>query len=115
MHASTTLTDAADLLSLSGRSALPVLDEAGDYADVVAQAVAKALAEQPEGAPAVVGQLAEPPAPVTADQPLSQALHSLLGSVNRRTRAGVGTRQPGRVTQPPERAARGTHCHLTTF
>lgn len=80
MHAFTTLTNAADLLSLSGHSALPVLDEAGDYAGVVAQAVAKALAEQPEGAPAVVGQLAEPPAPVTADQPLAQALHSLLSA-----------------------------------
>lgn len=78
LPASTMLADAADPLSLSGHGALPVLDDAGDYVGIVtAQAVAEALAEQPEGAPAVVGQLAEPPAHVTADQPLAQALHVL--------------------------------------
>ncbi|MEU0337510.1 chloride channel protein [Streptomyces bobili] len=78
---STPLSDAADLLSLSGHGALPVVDEAGAYAGVVtAQAVAEALAEQPEGAPTRVGQLAEPPTTVTADQPLAQALHALLAA-----------------------------------
>ncbi|MFJ3336027.1 chloride channel protein [Streptomyces sp. NPDC086766] len=81
LPAATGLTDAADLLSLSGHGALPVLDEAGDYVGVVtAQAVAEALAEQPEGAPRLVGQLAEPPASVTVDQPLAQALHALLST-----------------------------------
>ncbi|MCX4884151.1 chloride channel protein [Streptomyces sp. NBC_00847] len=76
---STTLADSADLLSLSGHGALPVVDDTGRYVGVVtAQAVAEALAEQPEDAPTLVGQLAEPPAPVTADQPLAQALHALL-------------------------------------
>lgn len=81
LPASTTLADAADLLSLSGHGALPVVDDAGNYVGVVtAQAMAEALAEQPEGAPTRIGQLAEPPAPVTADQPLAQALHALLSA-----------------------------------
>lgn len=58
-----------------------MIDDSGAYAGVVtAQAVAEALAEQPEDAPTQVGQLAEPPAPVTADQPLAQALHALLSA-----------------------------------
>ncbi|MER6629900.1 chloride channel protein [Streptomyces sp. NPDC000987] len=78
---STALADAADMLSLSGHGALPVVDHTGDYVGVItAQAVAEALAEQPKAAPAVIGELAEPPAPVTADQPLAQALHILLSS-----------------------------------
>ncbi|MEU3985936.1 chloride channel protein [Streptomyces sp. NPDC026672] len=81
LAASTTLADAADLLSLSGHGALPVIDETGDYTGVVtAQAVAEALAEQPEDAPTRAGQLAETPPPVLADQPLSQALHALLSA-----------------------------------
>ncbi|MFG2794708.1 chloride channel protein [Streptomyces sp. NPDC048419] len=81
LSASTTLADSADLLSLSGHGALPVVDDTGHYIGVVtAQAVAEALAEQPEGAPALVGQLSEPPAPITADQPLAQALHTLLSA-----------------------------------
>lgn len=81
LPASTALADAADLLSLSGHGALPVVDDAGDYIGVVsAQAVAEALAEQPDAAPTLVGQLAEPPTPVTADQPLTQALHALLSA-----------------------------------
>ncbi|EYT79812.1 chloride channel protein [Streptomyces sp. Tu 6176] len=79
--ASTPLAEAADLLSRSGHGALPVFDGAGNYVGVVtAQAVAEALAEQPEGAPAEVGQLTEPPAPVTADEPLAHALHTLLSA-----------------------------------
>ncbi|NUR02781.1 MAG: chloride channel protein [Streptomyces sp.] len=81
LPASATLADAADLLSLSGHGALPVVDGAGDHVGVVtAQAVAEALAEQPEGAPTLIGQLAEPPASVTAEQPLAQALHALLSA-----------------------------------
>ncbi|TQJ91236.1 chloride channel protein [Streptomyces sp. SLBN-31] len=78
---STALADAADLLSLSGHGALPVVDDVGGYTGVVtAQAVAEALAEQPEDAPTQVGQLAETPAPILADQPLGQALHALLSA-----------------------------------
>ncbi|ANP53245.1 chloride channel protein [Streptomyces griseochromogenes] len=81
LPATTSLSDAADLLSLSGHGALPVMDDTGQYVGVVtAQAVAEALAEQQEGAPALVGQLAAPPAPVTADQPLAQALRTLLSA-----------------------------------
>ncbi|MFF9408111.1 chloride channel protein [Streptomyces anandii] len=81
MPASTTLADAADLLSLSGHGALPAVDDTGKYVGVVtAQAVAEALAEQADAAPATVKQLAEPPAPVTAEQPLAQALHILLSA-----------------------------------
>ncbi|WP_018565975.1 chloride channel protein [Streptomyces sp. PsTaAH-124] len=81
LPASTPLAEAADLLSRSGHGALPVFDSAGNYVGVVtAQAVAEALAEQPEGAPAEVGQLTEPPAPVTADEPLAHALHTLLSA-----------------------------------
>ncbi|MFJ9543789.1 chloride channel protein [Streptomyces sp. NPDC101225] len=78
---STSLADAAELLSLSGHGALPMIDDGGEYAGVVtAQAVAEALAEQPEDAPTRTGQLAETPEPVLADQPLAQALHALLSS-----------------------------------
>lgn len=81
LPASTELADAADLLSLSGYGALPVVDATGHYVGVVtARAIAEALAEQPDAAPAVAGQLAETPAPVTADQPLAQALHTLLAT-----------------------------------
>ncbi|MEV6481807.1 chloride channel protein [Streptomyces sp. NPDC051576] len=81
LPASTTLADSADLLSLSGHGALPVVDDSGHYVGVVtAQAVAESLAEQPEDAPTLIGQLAETPAPVLADQPLAQALHILLSA-----------------------------------
>ncbi|MEU9154958.1 chloride channel protein [Streptomyces sp. NPDC048417] len=81
LSASTTLADSADLLSLSGHGALPVVDDGGAYVGVVtAQAVAEALAEQPDNAPTRVGQLAEAPLPVVADQPLAQALHTLLSA-----------------------------------
>ncbi|WP_406446184.1 chloride channel protein [Streptomyces sp. NBC_00631] len=81
LPSSTALADSADLLSLSGHGALPVVDDTGRYVGVVtAQAVAEALTEEPEGAPTLVGQLAEPPAPVTADEPLTQALHALLSA-----------------------------------
>ncbi|MEU8585866.1 chloride channel protein [Streptomyces sp. NPDC048664] len=81
LPATTALADAADLLSLSGHGALPVADATGEYVGVVtAQAVAEALAEQPDAAPTTVGRLAEPPVPVTTDQPLAQALHALLSA-----------------------------------
>ncbi|MFI2644307.1 chloride channel protein [Streptomyces sp. NPDC018610] len=81
LAASTSLEDATDLLTLSGHGALPVVDDAGEYVGVVtAQALAEALAEQPQAAPERVGRLAEPPATVTADQPLAQALHALLSA-----------------------------------
>ncbi|MGW5658580.1 chloride channel protein [Streptomyces sp. NPDC003758] len=81
LPASTTLADAADLLRLSGHGALPVIDGSGAYVGVVtAQAVAEALAEQPDAAPSLVGQLAELPTPVQADQPLALALHALLSA-----------------------------------
>ncbi|WP_179023624.1 chloride channel protein [Streptomyces sp. IMTB 2501] len=81
LPATTSLTDAADLLSLSGHGALPVVDDTGGYVGVVtAQAVAEALAEQPDAVPQTVEQLATPPAPVTTEQPLAQALHTLLSA-----------------------------------
>lgn len=56
-----------------------MVDASGRYVGVVtAQAIAEVLAEQPDTGPAVVGQLTEMPAPVTIDQPLAQALHTLL-------------------------------------
>ncbi|MFF7794551.1 chloride channel protein [Streptomyces sp. NPDC007991] len=81
LPASTELADAADLLSLSGYGTLPVVDATERYVGVVtAQAIAEALAEQPDAHPATVGQLAEPPTPVLTDQPLAQALHALLST-----------------------------------
>ncbi|BDH07254.1 chloride channel protein [Streptomyces seoulensis] len=81
LPAATALTDAAVLLSLSGHGALPVVGDTGEYVGVVtAQAVAEALADQPDSAPSTVGPLAEPPEPLTADQPLTQALHTLLSA-----------------------------------
>ncbi|WP_338785212.1 chloride channel protein [Streptomyces sp. DG1A-41] len=81
LPAATALADAAALLSRSGHGALPVVDADGHYAGIVtAQAVAEALAEQPYDAPTLVGRLAVPPVPVTADQPLAQALHALLSA-----------------------------------
>ncbi|MEV6297752.1 CBS domain-containing protein [Streptomyces sp. NPDC051896] len=78
LPATTALADAADLPSLSGHGALPVIDDTGKYVGVVTgQAVAEALAEQPDAAPTAVGQLAvQPPAPVTPDEPRAQALHA---------------------------------------
>ncbi|MEW5351726.1 chloride channel protein [Streptomyces sp. 16-176A] len=85
LPATTPLTDAAELLSRSGHGALPVVDDGGGYVGVVtAQAVAEALAEQPDAAPATIAPLAAPPAPVTVGQPLAQALQTLL------TAAGTG-------------------------
>lgn len=81
LPAATALADAAALLSRSDHGALPVVDADGHYAGIVtAQAVAEALAEQPYDAPTLVGRLAVPPVPVTADQPLAQALHALLSA-----------------------------------
>ncbi|GAB2744852.1 chloride channel protein [Streptomyces bullii] len=84
LPASTGLTDAADLLSLSGYGALPVADASGHYVGVVtARAVAEALTEQPDAVPATVAGLAERPAPVTTDQPLARAaLHALLSTAS---------------------------------
>ncbi|MEV8542171.1 chloride channel protein [Streptomyces sp. NPDC051572] len=81
LPASIELGDAADLLSFSGHGALPVRDASGRYLGMVtAQAVAEALAEQPDGAPTQVGELAEPPASVWADEPLATALHHLVSA-----------------------------------
>ncbi|MFI6012592.1 chloride channel protein [Streptomyces sp. NPDC051243] len=94
LPASTPLADAADLLSLSGHGALPVVDDTGGYVGVVtAQAVGEALTEEPGSAPERVGQLAEPPAPVTTDQPLAQALHTLVTAPG----SGVPVLDPGRT------------------
>ncbi|MBO8193628.1 chloride channel protein [Streptomyces oryzae] len=78
LAASTTLTEAADILGLSGHGALPVLDAQGRYAGVVTNRdVAEALAEQPEGAPATAGDLARRLPAVRPDEPLATALHTL--------------------------------------
>lgn len=53
----------------------------GEYSIILPlKSAAEALAEQPDAAPTPAGQLAEPPAPVMADQPLAQALHALLSA-----------------------------------
>ncbi len=81
LPASIELGDAADLLSFSGHGALPVQDASGRYLGMVtARAVAEALAEQPDGAPTRVGELAESPVSVTADEPLATALHHLVSA-----------------------------------
>ncbi|MBV2353353.1 chloride channel protein [Streptomyces sp. J2-1] len=81
LPAATPLTEAAALLSLSGHGALPVVDGGGEYVGVVtARAVAEALSDQPDTVPSSVGRLAESPDPVTADQPLAQALHTLISA-----------------------------------
>ncbi|MGY0488854.1 chloride channel protein [Streptomyces sp. WG-D5] len=81
LPASLPLADAAEALSRSGHGALPVRDGSGAHlGTVTAQAVAEALAEQPEAAPATVGELALPAPRVTTDQPLATALHTLLAA-----------------------------------
>ncbi|MFG2452510.1 chloride channel protein [Streptomyces sp. NPDC048512] len=81
LPASTGLAEAADRLSLSGHGALPVIDAEGHYVGTVtARSVAEALAEEPDTAPAQVGQLAEAPATVLRDEPLAHALHGLLSA-----------------------------------
>ncbi|MFE2436327.1 CBS domain-containing protein [Streptomyces sp. NPDC048405] len=75
------LAEAARLLSRSAHGALPVRDPEGAYLGIVtARAVTEALAEQPDGAPAVTGDLVEMPPCVTADQQLAHALHPLLSA-----------------------------------
>ncbi len=92
LRASMELTDAVDLLSLSGYGALPVVDATGRYVGTVtARSVAEALAEEPGAAPTRVGQVAELPTAVTADQPLAQALHALLSAGG----TGVPVLDPG--------------------
>ncbi|WP_420038027.1 chloride channel protein [Streptomyces sp. cg28] len=77
----TELTEAADLLSRCGHGALPVHDLSHAYVGIVtARAVAEALAEQPDGAPARAGDLAESVPRVTVDQRLATALHTLLSA-----------------------------------
>ncbi|MFF8991006.1 chloride channel protein [Streptomyces sp. NPDC014983] len=81
LPSTTPLRDAADLLGLSDHGALPVIDHTGKYLGIVtAQAVAEALAEQPDAAPRTVEPLAEPTASVTTEQPLGKALHVLLSA-----------------------------------
>lgn len=81
LPASLQLADAAELLSRSGHGALPVCDDRGTHLGVVtAQAVAQTLAEQPDGAPSTVGELALHTPRVTTDQPLAEALHTLLAA-----------------------------------
>lgn len=66
-------------MRLSDHGALPVVDAEGRYlGTLTARAVAEALAERPDvdtTPPAVAGDLAETTPPVTADMPLSTALH----------------------------------------
>ncbi|MBO8184961.1 chloride channel protein [Streptomyces spirodelae] len=78
----TTLSEAADVLGLSGQGALPVLDPTGRYAGVVtSRDVAEALAEAPDGAPATVSDLARRTPALKPDEPLATALHLLSDSV----------------------------------
>jgi chloride channel protein, CIC family len=80
------IDEASTLLALSGHGVLPVVDEQGAYRGVItARAVAEALT--PAGVrttgdegPNTIGDLAELPAFVTADMPLADSLHMLVGS-----------------------------------
>ncbi|MEU9640202.1 chloride channel protein [Streptomyces tendae] len=75
------LAEAARLLSRSEHGALPVRGPDGAYLGIVtARAVTEALAEQPDGAPSVTGDLVETPPRVTADQQLAHALSPLLSA-----------------------------------
>lgn len=75
------LAEAARLLSRSAHGALPVRDPEGAYMGIVtARAVTEALAEQPDGAPSVTGDLVQTPPRVTADQQLAHALGPLLSA-----------------------------------
>uniref|UniRef100_UPI002553CC0C CBS domain-containing protein n=1 Tax=Streptomyces sp. RTGN2 TaxID=3016525 RepID=UPI002553CC0C len=77
--ATSPLSEASGLLSLSGHGALPVLDASGDYLGVVtAQSAAQALAQQPAGAPTLVGEIAEQPPRVTTSDSLATALKDLV-------------------------------------
>ncbi|MEU9517787.1 MULTISPECIES: chloride channel protein [unclassified Streptomyces] len=78
---SVNLAEAARLLSRSEHGALPVRGPDGAYLGIVtARAVTEALAEQPDGAPSVAGDLVETPPRVTTDQQLAHALHPLLSA-----------------------------------
>ncbi|WP_424851582.1 chloride channel protein [Streptomyces sp. SAI-129] len=75
------LAEAARLLSRSAHGALPVRGPDGAYMGIVtARAVTEALAEQPDGAPSVTGDLVETPPRLTADQQLAHALSPLLSA-----------------------------------
>ncbi|MGA5128217.1 chloride channel protein [Streptomyces olivoreticuli] len=85
LPASAELGEAARLLSLSAHGVLPVVGSSGRYLGIVtARKVAQALAKPADNdglePPPTAGQLAEYPAPVTADMPLSAALHALVSS-----------------------------------
>ncbi|MER0479973.1 chloride channel protein [Streptomyces sp. Edi2] len=84
LPAATELSEAGDLVRLSDHGALPVVDAEGRYlGTLTARAVAEALAERPDvdtTPPAVAGDLAETTPPVTADMPLSTALHVLVAA-----------------------------------
>ncbi|GAA1683155.1 chloride channel protein [Streptomyces yatensis] len=80
------LEDATDVIARSGHGVLPVTGRDGRYAGVVtARAVAEALTEpdpalDAHATPRVVADLAERPPAVTADAPLSGALHTLVAA-----------------------------------
>jgi CIC family chloride channel protein len=73
----TPLNRAARLLALSEHGVLPVTDGSGAYrGTVTARAAAQALTDDADG-PETVGDLAELPTPVTAEQPIADALQLL--------------------------------------
>ncbi|HEX6472788.1 MAG TPA: chloride channel protein [Streptosporangiaceae bacterium] len=88
----TPLDRAGRALALSDHGVLPVTDAAGAYRGVVtARAVAEALTghdaepatgrdPRPDQTPATIADLAEIPAPVTADATLAAALHLLINA-----------------------------------
>jgi CIC family chloride channel protein len=88
LPATTALADAADLLSLSGHGALPVIDDTGEYVGVVTgQAVAEALAEQPDAAPGSrTARRAPPPARHPGRTPRTSPARPAVGHRNGDTR-----------------------------
>ncbi|MCK7621843.1 chloride channel protein [Streptomyces sp. RS10V-4] len=73
------LETAADLLTRSDHGVLPVLDDRGRYVGMLtARAVAEALTDAFDARPPRASALAQPAPALTADAPLSTALHTLV-------------------------------------
>jgi chloride channel protein, CIC family len=74
------LARAARLLAVSEHGVLPVADAGGAYrGTVTARAAAQALTDD-EQPPKTIGELAELPSTVTAEQPIADAVHLLVAA-----------------------------------
>jgi CIC family chloride channel protein len=111
LSATSPIATAADALALSKHGVLPVTDSDGAYCGITtARAAAEALSDGKHAVgsdlrPAAIGELAELPAPVTADMPLAEALHILVNA--------SGTGLP--VLAPDKTALVGWITHQTVL